>query len=232
MCIRDSAISEVISRILAIGKFFSNPKGIFLTLALSLILLIALRIGIEQLDELTLNLPKDCYSPENMKCQDNIQNFYHLHDWLLRSTQLELFSQLRPVILLSVGVAWPLLHYLIRIDDLVVRKVMRPYFSLISVHGIALLFAQLAVGVGMLPFVGCFFSLARTAQLLYLNVDTIGTRPLDKGSRKQEHGFFPLRLGLSLLAVIWAANAIYLLIFIVQVTYGLSAMGLEPRLPT
>jgi hypothetical protein len=76
--------------------------------------------------------------------------------------------QLRYPVLIGVGILWPLLAWMMRRPDAVVRRCLEPYLLLILAQVMTLLLAEALMGEGLVVWVGFIYTLLRVMQLLGL----------------------------------------------------------------
>ncbi len=174
------------------------------------------------LKDLRLSIPAE--APREL--ESKVEQFYTLHDFVLRGERLQLFNIFRIPLLLFIGTFMPLFYYVFHFGEPLVTNILRPYFYLAIIHALSLIAANLLIGPGSLAFVGAAYSVIRVFQLFYLNIKTRRSLiSLSPGSGRHKLAIRLFRI-LKLLSVAWIANSIFLAVFVILVTYGLFNIGL------
>jgi hypothetical protein len=202
---------------LPVPHVLMRPRDIGSVFLASVVVVVTLRILIELMPGY-LNIPS-----ENL---GYIGTFYHEHDKILGTSLRETIGLLRRPLLLLLGVILPLIVFLLNWHNHIYVKCLNPYFLLIGAQSVVLYIANSLLGDGATTFVGIIFSCLRVLQLFSLGrwlTQVMDELPREGTSKT------PLCLLLCLTiveVVLWTLNAIYLGVFVFNVSTGLLRLGL------
>jgi len=206
--------------IISFGNRLSKHSFIASLFICSIILIIAIKILFFQLNgyfEIT--------------SASAIKNLKINHDLLLNET-LGVIGMCRISALFLIGIIAPLILFISNWQHPLMLRIMNPYFLLIGAQAGSMFAASTMLGPGAVTFIGLFYSLFRSVQVLSLQKNITTTDSGMKRSNSETRFRKYLRLGLLLEFALWALNVLYLFIFISLVTWGLIGLGLKWNWPS
>jgi hypothetical protein len=204
---------------LGLGHLLTKHSFIASLFICSIIFIISIKILLFQLNIITISTSSN-----------SLNEFYLKHDFMLNNL-FGIISLFRRPVLFFIGIIAPLILFVSKWHTQLILDIMNPYFLLIGAQAGTIFIASTILGPGADTFVGLFFSLFRSAQVLALrsnlNISYTPIKAANSEMKLKHH----LRLGLLFVLGLWALNALYLTIFVGLVTWGLLALGLTYNWP-
>ena len=127
-----------------------------------------------------------------------------------------LMGMIRIPILLLLGIITPLALFLWNWNSVIYSETLKPYLMLLGAQAGSLIVGISLLGEGVVPFIGCIYSVLRVCQIDGL---------LDLRFRASSQLPKALQVVLRAALVLWALNAIILLLHILAVTWRLLHPG-------